>query len=154
METPTPEADTNGEGENEFPSFVSSENAEPITACDSQELNQKLLHHDIIHKETGNCLTGLTLTLDYYHQFIQDFSKIAKPFLLHCLMRASQLAFGPMSSSQEQLTTAPDLAYPDFTQPFILDTDASRDGIGAVLSQVNKQGHKKVLAYMVITGTY
>ena len=53
----------------------------------------------------------------------------------------------PTRASQQQLTTAPVLAYPDFTQPFTLDTDANRDGIGAVLSQVNKQGHKRVVAY-------
>ena len=36
---------------------------------------------------------------------------------------------------KQRLTIAPILIYPDFSRPFILDTQASNDGIGAVLSQ-------------------
>ena len=32
------------------------------------------------------------------------------------------------------------LSYPDFTKPFILDTDASKDGIGGVLSHWTRMG--------------
>ena len=38
------------------------------------------------------------------------------------------------------------LGYADFTQPFILDSDASHQGLGAVLSQ-ELQGQKRVIAY-------
>ena len=44
------------------------------------------------------------------------------------------------------LSTAPVLAYPDFTAEFIFDTDASNHGIGAVLSQV-KDGVEHPVAY-------
>ena len=47
---------------------------------------------------------------------------------------------------KQRLTTAPILVFPDCSKPFVLDTDASHDSIGAVLSQIY-EGTERVVAY-------
>jgi len=47
---------------------------------------------------------------------------------------------------KQRLPQAPILAFPDFTKTFVLDTDASNDGIGAVLSKKN-DGRETVVAH-------
>ena len=47
---------------------------------------------------------------------------------------------------KDKLIDAPVLGYPDYTQPFLLQTDASGQGLGAVLAQV-QDGMERVIAY-------
>ena len=47
---------------------------------------------------------------------------------------------------KEVCTTAPVLAYPKYTLPFILHTDSSTDGLGAALCQKQEEG-TRVIAY-------
>ena len=88
---------------------------------------------------------------NYYRRFISDFDTIAKP--LHRLTERNT-SFNWTIECQEafdhlrhRLTTAPVLAFPDYSKPFILDTDASDTGIGAVLSQLDDDGRGCVIAY-------
>lgn len=46
----------------------------------------------------------------------------------------------------DKLSSPPVLSYPDFYQPFVLHTDASQDGLGAVLYQ-QREDKLKVIAY-------
>ena len=87
----------------------------------------------------------------YYRRFMQKFAQIAKP--LHKLTEQNakfkwtnecQKAFEQLRNC---LSTTPILAYPDFSREFVLDTDASDTGIGAVLSQEDEQGNERVIAY-------
>ena len=88
---------------------------------------------------------------NYYRRFVKDFATIARP--LHKLTEKTakfqwteqcQAAFEKL---RNLLTTAPVLAFPDYDRPFILDTDASDTGLGAVLSQVDCEGKEHVIAY-------
>ena len=49
---------------------------------------------------------------------------------------------------KKHLTTTPIMAYPNFKQPFLLYTDASYIGLGAILSQEDDQGKEKVISYL------
>ena len=49
---------------------------------------------------------------------------------------------------KEALCMAPVLGYPDFTREFILETDASLNGLGTILLQQQKDGSIHVIAYV------
>ena len=86
----------------------------------------------------------------YYRRFIKVFGNIARP--LHALTeKGKQFIWTTdceeaFSTLKNRLTSAPILGYPTKEDPFILDTDASQFGIGAVLSQ-RQSGQEVVIAY-------
>ena len=86
----------------------------------------------------------------YYRKFIADFAHVAEPLLWLTRKNMKFLWTDECCRAFEELkrklTTAPVLAYPEFNIPFVLDTDASDIGIGAVLSQVH-DGKERVIAY-------
>jgi len=87
----------------------------------------------------------------YYRRFIPQFSKIAKP-LTDLLKKDKLFKWEPPQTNafnilRESLCTEPILQYPDFTQPFVLTTDASGYAIGGVLSQ-GKIGKDLPISYV------
>ena len=86
----------------------------------------------------------------YYRKFIKNFATIAKP--LHKLSeKGRQFSWSLECANvfvelKNRLLTPPVLAFPDYHKQFILDTDASQDGIGAVLSQ-RLEGREQVITY-------
>ncbi|KAL1256469.1 hypothetical protein QQF64_012014 [Cirrhinus molitorella] len=87
----------------------------------------------------------------YYRRFIKGFAEIARP--LHQLTEKGRKfcwgkeCEGAFQQLKVSLTVAPVLAYPDPKKKmFILDTDASDVGIGAVLYQ-EEGGLERVVAY-------
>ena len=89
---------------------------------------------------------------NYYKRFIKNFSTIAKP-LTALTGKGKQFHWddscrASFHALKVALTSAPILAYPS-PNPinlFILDTDVSEFGIGAVLSQV-QDGVERVISY-------
>lgn len=91
---------------------------------------------------------GLT---SYYRRFIKNYARIARP--LHALTGKNQpyVWTGECQAAFEELkrllTMAPVLVFPDFKCPFILETDASLEGLGAVLAQRKEDGMIHPVSY-------
>ena len=93
----------------------------------------------------------------HYRHFIKDFAKIAAPLYdltsgdnkdkksEHIDLSPEALeAFDRLKAACLQ---APILAFPDFDKPFLLETDASGKGLGAVLSQKQADGQYHPIAH-------
>ena len=93
----------------------------------------------------------------HYRHFIKGFAKIAAPLYdltsgdnkdkksEHVdLSPEAREAFDRLKATCLQ---APILAFPDFNKPFLLETDASGRGLGAVLSQKQADGRYHPIAY-------
>ena len=89
----------------------------------------------------------------YYRRFVPKFSKIAAP--LHALLKKENVfKWTPECTTafnllKDALTSPPVLVYPKFGPDceFILETDASYVGLGAVLSQRQADGKAHPIAY-------
>ncbi|KAG1131334.1 hypothetical protein G6F37_013455 [Rhizopus arrhizus] len=87
----------------------------------------------------------------YYRRFIKNFATIARP--LHDQTKTTKKV--PWTSKTTEsfemlkklLTTAPILSRPDFNEPFLLVTDASKLGLGAILTQLDENGHEHPIIY-------
>ena len=110
-------------------------------------------------------LRGFLGFASYYRRFVEGFAKKAQPLnqlvsltyqkeknrkrkskeqsVVEGWTKDCQKAFNDLKTA---LTTAPVLGYADYNLPFILETDASFEGLGAVLSQDQPEG-RRVVAY-------
>ena len=101
----------------------------------------------------------------YYRKFIKDFSSLVKPLTELLSGQTTRKGKGKRNvkkevkdyvwgvaeenafcTLKEKFVTPPILAYPDYDKPFILHTDASSTGLGAVLCQ-GEGKNERVIAY-------
>ena len=88
-------------------------------------------------------LRGFIGLCAYYRRFVPGFSSVCKP-LYKLTEKNAPFVWGPeqqeaMDQLKILLTQAPILGYPRENGRFVLDTDASNEGIGGVLSQEQDQ---------------
>ena len=86
----------------------------------------------------------------HYWQFIKGFAQIAQPLNEHLAgegaSRKSEWvslledALGAFQALKQACMSAPILAFANYTKEFLLETDTSREGLGAVLSQKQEDG--------------
>lgn len=85
---------------------------------------------------------------NYYRKFVENFAQIANP-LNQLLKKNTKFAWttecqNAFDNLRHQLMSPKILQYPDFTKEFILTTDASDIGCGAVLSQITNDEDKPI----------
>ena len=87
----------------------------------------------------------------FYCKFVPNFAQISEP--QHFLTRkdvqfewtaACQDSFNCL---KKKLIEGPVLAYPDFRKDYVLETDTSKQGLGAILSQVHNDGKCHPVSY-------
>lgn len=102
-------------------------------------------------KKNVRSFLGLT---GYYRKFVQGYDGIARPMIeLTKKAAPKEIKWTPQCQTafdtlKAKLSTDPVLVTPDFTKEFLLQTDASKNGIGAVLSQINDNSEEHPIFYL------
>ena len=102
--------------------------------------------------KTKEVRTFLGLT-GYYRKFVASYASLAAPLTELTKSKAPNNVIWTAHCNQafkdlkRLLCSSPVLQCPDFSHPFILQTDASDWGVGGVLSQLDKEGHDHPVAY-------
>ena len=105
--------------------------------------------------EKPKCVKNLRSFLgicNYYRRFIKGYADKSRLLEEMCGKTEKKIIWTETNEKvfnemKEALMSPPILGFPDFRKEFTLDTDASFNTIGAVLSQADENGFEKVIAY-------
>ena len=96
-----------------------------------------------LHTGLGNC--------GYYRNFIPDFATLCSPLykLLHkdAVFKWTAAEQAVWDTVKARLAASNLLKHPDFSYPFVIQTDASKVGLGAVLLQ-HIDGKERVIQFI------
>ena len=105
-------------------------------------------------------LRSLLGSFSFYRRFIKGFAQIAEPLIRLTAghparvrgtlipIQCDQACVTAIEKLKEQLSREVVLKYPDFGQPFALFADASLEGLGSWLGQVDKEGVMRPILFM------
>lgn len=87
----------------------------------------------------------------WYRRFVHNFASITTP-LTNLLKKNKNFTWNDEAQKsfdtlKQVLCSAPVLASPNYEKPFIIQCDASKLGVGAVLAQKNEDGIEVPIAY-------
>ena len=95
--------------------------------------------------------------IGHYWQFIKGFAWTAKPLNKHLAgegasrksewVLLSENALEAFQALKQACMSIPILAFADYTKDFLLKTDASKEGLGEVLSQKQADGQYHLVTY-------
>ena len=103
--------------------------------------------------ETKTQVSSFISLTSYYRKFVPDYASIATPLTnLLCKKQPEKITWSDecekaFQTLKTSLLTHPVLKVPEANGLFIVHTDASDSGLGAVLSQVGEDGEEHPIAY-------
>ena len=104
--------------------------------------------------ETFTQVHAFCRLVGHYRHFIKGFAHIARPLysvlgkeVKMGLVQLPPEAWEAIRILKDKIQSAPVLVFPDFDKPFLLETDASKEGLGAVLSQKQDDGCHHTIAF-------
>ena len=106
---------------------------------------------------TYTAVCTFLILVGHYRRFIKGFAHIAQPLSEYLTREGTSKRSEWVSLTKDAMKAfkalkqvsmiAPILVFADYTKPFLLETDASKDGLGASLLQKQAHGQYHPIAY-------